>query len=121
MAALAVQGAHLDAVYACPHHPDGRGAFAHADHPGRKPNPGMLLRAAKDLSLDLAKSWLVGDKASDVEAARRAGLAGALQVLTGHGETERGKIARIAAPRLDIRLGRSVADAMTLPIFAEVR
>ncbi len=121
MAALAAEGAHIDAVYACPHHPDGRGALAHADHPGRKPNPGMLLRAADDLSLDLGNSWLVGDKASDVEAAQRAGLAGALQVLTGHGETERGKLAGFAIPRFELRLGRSIADAMTLPIFAIVR
>ncbi len=121
MATLAAEGAQLDAVYACPHHPNGRGAFAHADHPGRKPNPGMLLRAAGDLSLDLAKSWLVGDKASDVEAAQRAGLAGALQVLTGHGETERSKLARVVAPHFQLRLGRSIADAKTLPIFAEMR
>ncbi len=121
MALLAAEGAHLDAVYACPHHPEGRGAFAHADHPARKPNPGMLLRAAKDLSLDLAKSWLVGDKASDVEAARRAGLAGALQVLTGHGEAERSKMAGFTTPRFDLRLGGSIADAMTLPIFPAAR
>lgn len=121
MAALAAEGAHLDAVYACPHHPDGRGDLAHADHPARKPNPGMLLRAATDLPLDLAESWLVGDKASDVEAARRAGLAGCLQVLTGHGESERGKAAEIVAPPFDLRLGRSIADAMTLPIFAPKR
>src|SRR5271156_6559723 len=43
-------------------------------------NSGMLLQAARDLALDLKSSWLVGDKASDVEVARRAGIAGALQV-----------------------------------------
>jgi D-glycero-D-manno-heptose 1,7-bisphosphate phosphatase len=119
IAALAAEGAHFDAVYACPHHPNGRGELAHPDHPARKPNPGIVLRAAADLSLDLAKSWLVGDKASDVEAARRAGLAGALQVLTGHGKNERSKVAEIKAPNFDLRLGQSIADALALPIFAQ--
>src|SRR6202041_1927317 len=58
--ALESQGAFLDAVYACPFHPDGKGAFAHPDHPARKPNPGMILRAADDLGLHLDRSWLVG-------------------------------------------------------------
>ncbi len=121
MAILAAEDAHLDAVYACPFHPEGKGAFAYPDHPDRKPNPGMLLRAARDLSLDLSRSWLVGDKASDVEAARRAGLAGALQVSTGHGRAERRKVAGLATPRFDLRLGGSIADAMTLPILVERR
>ena len=82
---LETQGARLDAVYACPHHPNGKGEFLHPDHPARKPNPGMILRASGDLDLDLPKSWLVGDKTIDVEAAQRAGLAGAMQVMTGYG------------------------------------
>ena len=83
-AVLEGEGARLDAVYACPHHPNGRGAFLHPDHPDRKPNPGMILRAAADLQLDLKNSWLVGDKTIDIEAARRAGLAGAMQVMAGY-------------------------------------
>ena len=70
VAALAAQGARFNAVYACPHHPDGQGGFAQADHPARKPNPGMLLQAAADLALDLKQSWLVGDRATDIEAAK---------------------------------------------------
>jgi D-glycero-D-manno-heptose 1,7-bisphosphate phosphatase len=117
-AALNAQGARLDAVYACPHHPNGQGAFACADHPARKPNPGMLLRAAADLDLDLRRSWLVGDKRIDIETARRAGLAGAMHVLTGYGESERAASARLAGTGFDLRFGRSIADAVTLPILA---
>ncbi len=116
-AALAAQGARLDAVYACPHHPQGKGAFAHPDHPARKPNPGMLLQAAADFALDLSRSWLVGDKAIDVEAAKRAGLAGALQVATGYGAAERAGAAAFADANFTVRFGRSIADAMTLPLF----
>lgn len=117
LAMLAADGASIDAVYACAHHPDGRAGYAHPNHPARKPNPGMLLQAASDLKLDLKKSWLVGDKAIDVEAAKRAGLAGALQVATGYGEAERQSAARFASPTFEVRFGRSIADAMTLPIL----
>ena len=113
---LAADGARIDAVYACPHHPDGKEPFFHRDHPSRKPNPGMLLRAVADLELDPARSWLVGDKVSDIEAAARAGLAGAMHVLTGHGAAERPDAAAFAS-RFDVRFGRSIADAANLPLF----
>jgi len=115
---LEAQGARLDAVYACPHHASGRGVFAVPNHPARKPNPGMLLRAAADLDLDLRQSWMVGDKTIDVEAAKRAGLAGAMHVLTGYGEAERAESAQLAAPDFELRFGRSIADALALPILA---
>jgi len=115
---LIAKGARLDAVYACAHHPEGHDKFAHPNHPSRKPNPGMLLQAASDLGLDLKRSWLVGDKASDIEAANRAGLAGAMHVSTGHGVAERQNVVRFAAPSFQVRFGRSIADATTLPIFA---
>jgi len=117
IAALAAQGASIDAVYACAHHPEGRAGYAHPDHPARKPNPGMLLQAASDLKLELKKSWLVGDKAIDVEAAKRAGIAGALQVATGYGKAERQLAAGFASPIFEVRFGRSIADAMTLPML----
>lgn len=60
-------GAPLDGVYHCPHDLDAR-------CPCRKPEPGMLLRAAEDLDLDLARSVLVGDSESDIEAGARAGV-----------------------------------------------
>jgi D-glycero-D-manno-heptose 1,7-bisphosphate phosphatase len=114
---LAAQGATIDAVYACAHHPQAEGDLAHPDHPARKPNPGMLLEAAAALALDLKSSWLIGDKADDIEAAKRAGIAGALLVATGHGSGEREHAATLASPAFDVRFGRSIADAMMLPIL----
>ena len=68
------QGAFVDMVLACAYHEAGSGPLAIADHPMRKPNPGMLLEAAKRLRLDLKRSLIVGDKPADMEAGRRAGL-----------------------------------------------
>jgi D-glycero-D-manno-heptose 1,7-bisphosphate phosphatase len=118
--AIAEEGAHFDAVYACPHHRDGQGAFAHPDHPARKPNPGMLQRAAAALDIDMARSWLVGDRAGDIEAARRAGLAGALHVLTGYGQAERAAAMALSSPRFDVRGAASIAGALKLPLFARI-
>ena len=84
---LALESAHLDAVYASPHHEKGEGGYAHPDHPDRKPNPGMLRRAAEEHGLDLERSWMVGDKAIDIEAGRRAGCRTCL-VRTGYGKDE---------------------------------
>jgi len=117
VASLATQGARIDAVYACAHHPEARGALAHPDHPARKPNPGMLLQAASALALTLKSSWLVGDKAEDIEAAKRAGIAGALLVATGYGKAERQRAAALASPTFEVRFGRSIADAITLPLL----
>ena len=72
--------ARLDAVYLCASTPE-------ADDPRRKPSPAMVLEAARDLGLDLGRSWFVGDKAIDVECGRRAGTRTVL-VRTGHGAGE---------------------------------
>ena len=74
---LAEDGARIDAVYACPFHAEAVDArYRHPDHPDRKPNPGMLLKAVAEHDLDPARSLMIGDQASDMEAARRAGVAG---------------------------------------------
>ena len=70
---LARFGVRLDGVYHCPHHPDGVVPELARRCDCRKPQPGMLLRAAADLDLDLARSWFVGDILDDVEAGNRAG------------------------------------------------
>src|SRR5262249_23051215 len=114
---VATEGAKIDAVYACAHHPKARGALAHPDHPARKPNPGMLLQAASAVALDLKSSWLIGDKADDIDAAKRAGIAGALLVETGYGKAERQRAAALASPAFEVRFGRSIADAMMLPVL----
>jgi D-glycero-D-manno-heptose 1,7-bisphosphate phosphatase len=96
---LALERARIDAVYASPHHEKGQGEYAVADHPDRKPNPGMLRRAAEEHGLDLAKSWMVGDKALDLEAGRRAGCRAAL-VRTGYGSGVDGTGADLVAADL---------------------
>jgi D-glycero-D-manno-heptose 1,7-bisphosphate phosphatase len=62
-------------VLACGYHEAGIGPLAMADHPMRKPNPGMLIEAGKRLDLDLQRSLIVGDKLADMQAGRGAGLA----------------------------------------------
>ena len=69
------QGVRLDGSYACPHLPQGTVAEYRLDCDCRKPRPGLILRAARELNLDLANSCLFGDKASDIEAGRAAGVA----------------------------------------------
>jgi len=66
LAELAASGARIDAIYYCPHDLDARCAC-------RKPEPGMLLQAAKDHAIDLPNSWMVGDSDSDILAGKRAG------------------------------------------------
>ncbi len=76
---LAEAGGEIAAVYACPFHADGVvERYTHPDHPDRKPNPGMILRAVADLGIDPTRSLMIGDQPSDMEAARRAGVAGHL-------------------------------------------
>ena len=76
---LADDGARIDAVYACPFHADAVvERYRHPDHPDRKPNPGMILRAVAEHGIDPARSILIGDRDSDMEAARRAGVEGLL-------------------------------------------
>jgi D-glycero-D-manno-heptose 1,7-bisphosphate phosphatase len=76
---LAAAGAHVDAWYFCPQHPDSRlERYRHPDPPRRKPNPGMILEALQEWPIDPAASLLIGDKPSDLEAALRAGIRGVL-------------------------------------------
>jgi D-glycero-D-manno-heptose 1,7-bisphosphate phosphatase len=72
-AQLARMGVRLDAIYHCPHHPDGAIPELAVRCTCRKPQPGMVLQAATDLGLDLRHSWLVGDILDDIEAGNRAG------------------------------------------------
>ena len=91
-ALVAAAGGAIDATYYCPHHPEaGRGAYLQ-DCTCRKPAPGMLVRAAEEHGLDLARSVIVGDKASDLAAGRAVGCATVL-VRTGHGAREEAAVA----------------------------
>jgi D-glycero-D-manno-heptose 1,7-bisphosphate phosphatase len=86
-AQLARVGARLDGLYACLHHPSEGEDPYRVQCECRKPKPGLLLRAAAELGLDLARSTMIGDKASDLVPARRVG-ANAVLVLTGYGRGE---------------------------------
>jgi D-glycero-D-manno-heptose 1,7-bisphosphate phosphatase len=70
---LAQFAVHLDGIYYCPHHPEGVVSELAIRCACRKPQPGMLLQAARDLSIDLQRSWLVGDILDDIEAGNTAG------------------------------------------------
>ena len=58
----------------------------------RKPNPNMIIKACKDFSIDLSKSFLIGDRLSDIQAGEKAGLRNLVHILTGHGYDEREKV-----------------------------
>lgn len=81
---LALAGAHVDGWYHCPHHPDALIEALRVVCRCRKPEPGMLLDAIRDLGLDPQRSWMIGDKWHDVEAGQRVGARGIL-VRTGWG------------------------------------
>ena len=84
---LGALGARLDALYVCTHHPTAGEPPYRQTCECRKPKPGLLLRAAAELGVDLSRSIMVGDKPSDVEAGQAAGAATVL-VLTGYGRGE---------------------------------
>lgn len=74
---LAAAGAHVDAWYFCPFHEDATvERYRAPNHPWRKPNPGMLLQAMADFPIDPARSFLVGDRETDLQAAAAAGVRG---------------------------------------------
>jgi histidinol-phosphate phosphatase family protein len=78
-AQLAAAGAHIDAFYLCPYHPEATiAAWRHPNHPDRKPEPGMILRALAEWPIEASSSVLIGDRESDVAAARAAGVSGLL-------------------------------------------
>lgn len=82
---LAEAGVKIDAAYYCFHHKKGIIPEYAIDCDCRKPKPGLFLRAAKDLDIDLASSFMIGDKESDLEAGLNAGCRGVALVRTGHG------------------------------------
>jgi D-glycero-D-manno-heptose 1,7-bisphosphate phosphatase len=84
---LANYGAAIDACYFCPHHPEHATGDYLKECGCRKPLPGMLQQAALDLDIDLAASFMVGDKIADVEAGLAAGCT-SLLVLTGYGSAQ---------------------------------
>ena len=102
---LAQAGAVLDAVYFCPHKSED-------DCECRKPNPGLLLRAACEHGIDLTASWVVGDRYADLEMAHAAGARGIL-VMTGYGRGEY-ELHRSAWPRQPDALAENLTEAVRL-------
>jgi D-glycero-D-manno-heptose 1,7-bisphosphate phosphatase len=91
--------AYLTDAFACPFHESAVGDYYHKNHPDRKPNPGMIFKAAEKHDIDLEQSWVIGDKEIDLEAGRRAGCRTAL-VLTGYGKKANTKNADLVAKNL---------------------
>jgi len=83
----AAGGARIDGFYYCPHSPTAVAVEYRTDCDCRKPKPGMIHSAQRELSLDLSRSFVVGDRWRDIEMGQAAGVAGVL-VETGYGATE---------------------------------
>lgn len=88
---LSKVNAQFDGVYFCPHHKEAQVAEYRQDCSCRKPKPGMLLKAAQELDIDLGLSIMVGDHASDIKAAKAAGISKLVLVGT-HISTESSKV-----------------------------
>ena len=84
---LLLDGVILDGWYYCTESPSSSDRTM-IDHPDRKPGPGMLMKAARELDLDLSQSWMIGDMVSDLLAGRNAGCKGTILVRTGHGRKD---------------------------------
>ncbi len=106
-------GALIDAVYYCPFHPEGSVPGFSRDHPWRKPAPGMIHQAVKDLGLDLARSWVVGDAPRDLEAGTHAGIDDARLVLLDERTPD------VAAAALRILAAVAPSERASLSLRAE--
>lgn len=95
---LGKEGAYLDAIYYCPHHPhkgyEGERPELKIDCDCRKPKPGMLLKAATDFNIDLSRSWMVGDGENDIQAGINAGCK---TVLLSNGNESYGQTVRVTS------------------------
>lgn len=110
-AELAESGARLDAFYYCPHHPEAEDPRFRATCECRKPEPGMLLRAAREMGIRLDRSYLIGDSARDVEAGHRAGcISVRVRCRSGSQEEARGEAGELFSP--PDHIGRDILDAV---------
>ena len=106
---LAGDGAEVDAIAYCPHHPDHGEPPFRQDCACRKPRPGMLHQAAEDLGIDLGRSVMVGDKVIDLETGWNAGCRSIL-VRTGYGDRACEEMARETRERVDF-VARDLPEA----------
>jgi D-glycero-D-manno-heptose 1,7-bisphosphate phosphatase len=103
-ATVCERGGRIDRVYFCPHRAD-------AGCDCRKPRPGMLLRAARELDLDLARSWMIGDNLTDMQAGSAAGTR-CLLVRTGLGDTQLAALNEAAPDADSFEIADNLADAL---------
>jgi D-glycero-D-manno-heptose 1,7-bisphosphate phosphatase len=113
-AALANAGARVDAVFACAYHTDGSAPLNIADHSWRKPNPGMIVAAGKRMKLDLSRSWIVGDRSSDIAAGRGAHLEGGILISPSEYDPERNTAAGLKTVQFVVETSASLANAVAL-------
>lgn len=122
--------AYLDGIYVCPHHPDkgfaGEVAALKKVCDCRKPAPGLLLQAAKDLSIDLKRSWMVGDSTADIGAARAAGVRSILVrggdvTATSHAELPDYEVANLTEAASLIVEGEAAARAALAPWMSKIK
>lgn len=106
----------VDGVWACGYHGEGGIGGFRQDHPWRKPHPGMLLDAAEVMGIDLARSWLIGDKVLDIECAVEAGLQGAVLVRTGYGKDHEPRLASLSPSpcqvTVELDIGAAIANIL---------
>jgi len=114
-AELAAFGAAIDACYFCPHHPEHATGLYRTECNCRKPLPGMLQQAALDLDIDLAASFMIGDKLADVEAGLNAGCT-PLLVLTGYGSAQAARLPEGVKAYQDLQ---QAVDAILVPDRSE--
>lgn len=111
---LAAAGAHIDALAACPFHAACTPGFDSALARWTKPGPRMIEVLCERLNLADHRSWLIGDKSTDMAAARAAGLAGAIHVLTGHGRRHRSAAMAEATDRFPVLPADDLHDCRSL-------
>ncbi len=108
-------GGRIDGIYVCPHTPE-------AGCDCRKPQPGLLFRAALELNLDLGKSILIGDALEDIEAGRRAGVPVCALVRTGRGaeQIKRAEAASLHPFLISERFDRGLVEALVVNDLVEI-
>lgn len=111
---LAGEGARLDLVIACPFHPQHTAGWGERQAMWRKPGAGMFQLSFKLLNILHNVSWMVGDTEGDMAAARAAGLAGGIHLLTGHGPSHRTGALGLNAPEFRVLPAADPAEALGL-------
>jgi D-glycero-D-manno-heptose 1,7-bisphosphate phosphatase len=107
-------GVMIDVTIACPFHPDFTRAYSEDHSALRKPGPGMFTLSSQRFGLDLHRSLMVGDNASDIQAAKAAGLPIAVHVLIGHGQEFREAALALADAHFHVAPLHDLTDAYPL-------